>query len=364
VRSQVVLLGEGEVALVVRRNGHHGAVAVAHQHVVADPDLDLFAGQRVRDEDAGRHPLLFHRRDVGLGDAALLAFLDEGGKLGIVLRRVGGQRVFGGDGDEGDAHDRVGARGEHPQLVGLAVEFVREGEAHALALADPVLLHQLDLLRPAAELVEVGEQLLGVGGDLHVVHRDLALLDQRARAPAAPVDHLLVGEHRLVDRVPVHRAVALVDQALFEQAGEQPLLPAVVVRLAGGDFAFPVERETEAVELPLHVLDVRIRPLRRRHVVLDRRVLGRHAEGVPAHRLHDVVAEHLVETREHVADRVVAHVAHVQLARRVGEHRQAVVLGPAGVFDGARGVRLVPVRLCGDFDLFGGVFFLHGGVGD
>jgi hypothetical protein len=83
---QAVLLGEGEIALVVRRHGHHGAVAVAHQHVVADPDFDLLAGQRMGDEDAGRHALLFHRRDVGFGDAALLAFLDEGGQFRIVLR--------------------------------------------------------------------------------------------------------------------------------------------------------------------------------------------------------------------------------------------------------------------------------------
>ena len=83
---QVVLQGEGEIALVVRRHGHHGAVAVAHQHVVADPDFDLFAGQRMGDVDAGRHALLFHRRDVGFGDAALLAFLDESGQFRVVGR--------------------------------------------------------------------------------------------------------------------------------------------------------------------------------------------------------------------------------------------------------------------------------------
>jgi hypothetical protein len=44
---QAVLLGESEVALVVRRHGHHRAFAVAHQHVVADPDFDLLAGQRM-----------------------------------------------------------------------------------------------------------------------------------------------------------------------------------------------------------------------------------------------------------------------------------------------------------------------------
>ena len=35
--------------------------------------------------------------------------------------------------------------------------------------------------------------------------------------------------------------------------------------------------------------------------------------------------------REHVADGVVAHVPHVQLARRIGEHRQAIELGLGGI---------------------------------
>ena len=40
-----VFLGERKVALVVRRHAHHRAVAVAHQHVVADPDLDFLAAE-------------------------------------------------------------------------------------------------------------------------------------------------------------------------------------------------------------------------------------------------------------------------------------------------------------------------------
>ena len=88
----------------------------------------------------------------------------------------------------------------------VVADVVREREAHADALADPVGLHRLHALGPAGHLVEVREQLLGVVGDLQVVHRDFALLDRRAGAPADAVDDLLVGEHRLVDRIPVDHA--------------------------------------------------------------------------------------------------------------------------------------------------------------
>ena len=40
------LLGEREVALVVRRHRHDGAGAVGRQHVVGDPDRDLLAVDR------------------------------------------------------------------------------------------------------------------------------------------------------------------------------------------------------------------------------------------------------------------------------------------------------------------------------
>src|SRR5690606_32463554 len=71
---------------------------------------------------------------------------------------------------------------------------------------------------------------LGVAGAAEVVHGDVARRAQCATAPAAAVDHLLVGQSRLVHRVPVDRAVLAIDHAFLEPAGEQPLLPAVVVR--------------------------------------------------------------------------------------------------------------------------------------
>ena len=80
---QPVNLGEMKIPLIVRRYAHHRAVAVAHQHVVADPDLDLGTGQRMIDVDAGGHTFLFHRRHVGFDDAAVFAFVNEGDRIRI-----------------------------------------------------------------------------------------------------------------------------------------------------------------------------------------------------------------------------------------------------------------------------------------
>src|SRR5690606_27618698 len=182
------------------------------------------------DEQPGGHAFLVLGGDVGFGYAAALAFVDEGLQRRVVPGRLGGQGVFGGDRDIGGAHQGVGAGGEHLELASMADrgQVVGEVHFHAHRLADPVALHGLDLFRPAGQLVQRTQQLFRVIGDAEVVHGDLALLDQRAAAPAATVDHLFIGQYGLVDRVPVDGTVLAVDHALLEQLGEQPLFPAVV----------------------------------------------------------------------------------------------------------------------------------------
>ncbi len=353
---QAVLLREGEVALVVRRHAHHGAVAVPHQHVVADPHGHVVARQRMLHEEPGRHPFLLAQRQFRLARAALRALLDEGGDLRVALRRERGQRMLRRHGAERDAHDGVGARGEHPQpavlheLAASAADVVREREAHPFALADPVLLHQPHALRPAVQVSgvggvgHVGQQLFGVLRDREVIPGDLAPLHERVAAPAAAVDHLLVGEHRLVDRIPVDDLRLLVGDALVEQLQEEPLVPLVVARIAGGELARPVQREAERLHLRLHVGDVVARPGGRRDALVDGGVLRRQAEGIPAHRHQHVVALHAQVARHHVVDGVVAHVPHVQLARRVRKHRARVELALPRVFGHPVRVARGPVR--------------------
>jgi hypothetical protein len=344
----------------VARHAHHRAFAVGHQHVIADPHRHRLPGERVGDGDPGRHALLLDRRQIGFHHAAALAFLDEGGELRVTAGGKRGERVLRRQRDEGHAHDGVGAGRKHPQFSLLAVELVGEREAHPVALPDPVGLHGLDPLGPAGKRIERGEKFLGVARDRHVVHRDLALLHHGAGAPAASVYHLLVGEHGAVDRVPVHDAGLLVDESFLEHLQEQPLIPAVVGGLAGRELARPVDGEAERFQLALHVSDVLVGPSRRRHAVRHRRVLGGEAERVPAHRLQDVPALHPVVAGEDVADGVVAHVPHVELAGGVGEHREAVVLGLAGRFARAERAARVPVLLGLALDGVRIVFLLHG----
>jgi hypothetical protein len=79
--------------------------------------------------------------------------------------------------------------------------------------------------------------------------------------------------------------------------------------------------------------------------VLDGGVLRWQAEGIPAHGLEDVLAAHALIAGDDVADGVVAHMAHVQLPRGIGEHGQAIELLAAGVFHRLEGMGRFPVSL-------------------
>ncbi len=140
-------------------------------------------------------------------------------------------------------------------MVFRVVEF--EIDQRAFAAADPVALHGADLFRPAFQLVEIAQQLVGVFGDAQKPLLQLTLLDQRIFvAPAASVDDLLVGQHRRALRTPVDSALLSISQTLLVELEEEPLVPAVIVGQAGGDFAGPVVGEAEAVHLRFHFGDV------------------------------------------------------------------------------------------------------------
>ena len=91
------------------------------------------------------------------------------------------------------------------------------------------------------------------------------------------------------------------------------------------DLAVPVDRPAEAAHLPADRGDVPVGDLARVAALLDRRVLGRQAEGVVAHRAQHGVAVPAAEVGDDVPERVVQDVAHVHpVRRRVREHLEHV----------------------------------------
>ena len=119
----------------------------------------------------------------------------------------------------------------------------------------------------------------------------------------------------------------------------------VIGGVAGREFPGPVERQPDRPQLLLHRGDVVIGPGLGSDLALDRGVLGRQAEGVPAHRVQHIVALGAHEPRQHVAQRIIADMPDMDAPGRVGEHLQHVIFWPRIVVFRREDRLLVPLAL-------------------
>src|SRR5690606_19032115 len=132
----------------------------------------------------------------------------------------------------------------------------------------------------AARRVELGpgSQIPSALGWLEL--RSLGIEPHRALATCELCLELRDGPRALLGRV----VPALVD------LHEDPLGPAVVLRIDGAELTGPVVAEPEALELAAEVVDGRLRRHRRVNAGADGVLLGGQSERVPAHRMQHVVA--------------------------------------------------------------------------
>ncbi len=105
------------------------------------------------------------------------------------------------------------------------------------------------------------------------------------------------------------------------------MLLAIIFRIAGGEFARPVDRQSHQLQLLAHRRDIVVGPVARVDAFVARGVFGRQAEGVPAHGMQHIEALRAAEAGDDVAHRVVARMAHVDAPRRIGEHLQHIAFG-------------------------------------
>ena len=228
------------------------------------------------------------------------------------------------DDHERRAEDGVHTGREHGQRRIGSLQFI--DDFRTFGTADPVALHGLDVLGPSGQRVEAVQQAVGVIRDLQVPLGEALLRDRRVAALAAAFHDLFVGQHRLAGRAPVDRVLFLIGQAVLVELDEDPLHPLVVVLFIGAHLSVPVIGETHLAQLLFHLRDVGAGPDGRMRVVLDGRVFRRQAERVESDGMQHVEAVHVQVSREYVRDGIVAHVTHMELARRIREHLQTIEL--------------------------------------
>src|SRR5215470_2469209 len=91
----------------------------------------------------------------------------------------------------------------------------------------------------------------------------------------------------------------------------------------------------------------------------DGGVLRRKPKGIPSHGVQYVITPHSSKAGEHVADRIHAHMAHMNTARRIGKHLQHVVFGLAAILSYPEGAGFFPDPLPFLFDGERLISFFH-----
>ena len=193
-----------------------------------------------------------------------------------------------------------------------------------------------------------------------------------AAAIAFAVNHFLIGEDRSQRRAPVNGGLMLIGQAVLvliaangpcsgggdfvrdgqfrnrtalslsrlpigtgpdeigivpgiEDLQKNPLRPAIVVGIGGGEFTAPVVTEAQHFQLAAEVIDVLVGFDCGVGSRLDGELFSGQSEGIPAHRMQNLLAQHAGVAADDVGCRVAFGVADMQpLAGRVGKHIENV----------------------------------------
>ncbi len=358
--GKVEFRGKVPVPLVVGGHCHDGTGSVGHQHIIGDPDGNLFSVHRI----GGGKPLNLH--------ACLLLHKLRALKVGFLrgLLPVSHQSViipdllliFLNQGMlRGDHHIGCPEKGVRPG--GIDAEFLPfsgDGEIHlrALGFADPVLLGHFDSL-DVVYRIQALEQLIRI---LCNLQHPLTLHLADHLCPAALADavhHFLIGQAHLTGSTPVDGHLALVGQTCLEKLQEDPLGPFVIAGVRGIHLPLPVKGIAQGVKLSLEPLHIVFGHDSGMDMVLDSVVLRGQAEGVPAHGIQYIIALHPALSGHNVQCRVRSGVAHMEsLSRRIGKlykrivFRFRIIVGcPEGLFPVPDSLPflfhlMVVVRLC------------------
>ena len=225
------------------------------------------------------------------------------------------------------------------------------------AASDPIFLEELDAIRPVKG-IEFIDESLGVFGDAQHPLAQRSAFD--GVAFGTPFLNFFVGKHGAQIRRPIDGgfrdigeadivdliagpafgaefgdrfgATCRVVEIRIVELQEDPLRPAHILRIGGGDFTLPIVGKPECLELAAEIFDVGGGGDRRVLAGFDGILFGGQAEGIVAHWMQDVEAAHAFVTADDIRGGISFRVADVEAATaRIGKHVEHVVFRFGGI---------------------------------
>ena len=232
----------------------------------------------------------------------------------------------------------------------------------SLRPSDPVALTLQNIRRPTTlDLGHVIEQLVCVGSRFEEPLFEIFFGHRVAATPAQSAASLFVRQRRLIVRAPVDLRQPLVRKAFLVHLQEKPLVKFVIFGPVGVHLPPPVIADAKPLQLPAHHVDICLGPLTRIYTTFYGRILGRLAKRIPTDRVHDVKPFEPLVPGHRIAGRIISHMPHVQIARRIRQHLELVKFWPlvAALGFGLKRTAIGPFLLPFLLDLFWKIFLVH-----
>lgn len=237
--------------------------------------------------------------------------------------------MFVGQSHEFDSEESANLSRKNIYALYFWGSFDLELDDCSFAPANPASLRSFNGFRPLLQLVKTTEELICIVPNIEEPLLEHALFDFGSAAPrSAFLVDLFVGQHSLVNWVPIDLSLCSVSQTSFVELSEDLLGVLVVLWSVSSQFAVPVKPKAHLFQLLLHVLDVGFCPIFRASLASQGSVFRRQSERVPPHRVEHIKPFKFVEPSQGVADGVHSHMANVQVAtgvRELTEHVLALV---------------------------------------
>ena len=228
------------------RHCHYRPGTVSGENKIGEIDRHFFAGHRIDCITAGKNALFFELRQITVTYLLQPHFF---GKVSHSLFLAGAdsklsrQRMI-----RSQAHKCRPEQSVLPSCKNRDFNFVQtldlKVDISPDTFADPVLLHGDDPLRPSPfKFFTTLEQLLGISGYLEKPLIQIFIPGLFTATPAASVLNLLIGKNRLTLFTPVDFSFFFIDQTFSQHLRKKELLPTIIIRVTGCEFAIPVVTE-------------------------------------------------------------------------------------------------------------------------